>query len=264
MSSVPEKQFEVTKMNKLMEKIEKKQPVIGTFCHLGGTNVAECLSLSGLDCFVVDTEHGPFSEGETMEMIRAAKLHEGTVFVRPRDSSRAAVLHMLDIGADGLIVPDVRSVEEVRNLVEYCKYFPMGRRGFAFARCAGYGTDPRLKNVQGYFDSCNQDSWLVPQCETSESLEHIEEITAMEGVDGIFVGPYDLSVALGKPAVFQTEEFQGAVRRILKACKENGKIAMIYADNRQKAEEYFAQGFDVVIIGTDTGLLLQSCRSLLK
>lgn len=250
-------------MNELGKKIQAGKKVTGTFCHLGGSNVAEVLSLSGLDCFVADTEHGPFTEETVADMIRAAALHGGSVLVRPRDSSRAAVLHMLDVGASGLIVPDIHSVEEVRKLVEYCKYYPVGRRGFAFARCAGYGADPRLKNVQEYFDSSNEEAWLIPQCETEGALEHIEEITGTEGVDGIFVGPYDLSVALGKPAQLTTAEFQAALERILAACKKNKKWSLIYADNREKAEEYFERGFDVVIIGTDTGILLSGCKNLI-
>lgn len=250
-------------MNELEKKIREGKKVTGTFCHIGGSNVAEILSLSGLDCFVADTEHGPFTEETVADMIRAAALHGGSVLVRPRDGSRAAVLRMLDIGASGLIVPDIHSVEEVRQLVEYSKYYPVGRRGFAFARCAGYGADPRLKSVQEYFDSTNQEAWLIPQCETAGALEHIEEIAAIDGVDGIFVGPYDLSVALGKPAQLKTEEFQAALARILAACKKYQKWSLIYADNRETAEAYFERGFDVVIIGTDTGILLSGCKNLI-
>ena len=136
-------------MSAFDEKLNAGQGVVGTFCHLGGAIVAECLGLSGLDYVIIDTEHGPFSEESAGEMIRALQLHGAEPFVRVRDSSRAAVLHALDLGARGIIIPDVRSVEEVRDRVRYAKYFPMGERGFAFSRSAKYGFSPELKNLSG-------------------------------------------------------------------------------------------------------------------
>lgn len=249
-------------MNTIKKKIQRKKPVIGTFSHIGGTNIAEALGISQLDCFVIDSEHGPFSEETVMEMIRAAKLHDTGVFVRPRDGSRAAILRMLDIGADALIVPNIHTVEEVKKMVEYAKYYPVGRRGFAFARCAKYGFDERLQDVQGYFQHTNENTWLIPQCETAGALENIEKIVSIDGVDGIFIGPYDLSVALEAPAVFDTKEFKEAVQRIIRACKKENKLLMIYADNKEQAEEYFKQGFHVVIIGTDMGMYIRAMNQL--
>ena len=84
-----------------------------------------------------------------------------------RDSSRAAVLHALDLGARGIIIPDVQSVEEARRLVEYAKYYPLGARGFAFSRSAKYGFLPELKQIGDYFTATNQRTILMPQCETA-------------------------------------------------------------------------------------------------
>ena len=156
-----------------------------------------------------------------------------------RESSRAAVLHALDLGARGIIIPDVQSVEEARRLVEYAKYYPLGARGFAFSRSAKYGFLPELKQIGDYFTATNQRTILMPQCETAGALEHIEEIAALDGIDGIFVGPYDLSVALGAPARFATPRFAEALDRVIAACRASGKLAFIYANTRA----YFAQGY---------------------
>ena len=134
-------------MSAFDEKLKAGQGVVGTFCHLGGTIAAECLGLSGLDYVIIDTEHGPFTEESTGDMIRAMQLHGAEPFVRVRDSARAAVLHALDLGARGIIIPDVQSADEARRLVQYAKYFPMGARGFAFSRSAEYGFSPALKNL---------------------------------------------------------------------------------------------------------------------
>ena len=150
--------------------------------------------------------------------------------MRVRDSSRAAVLHALDLGARGIIIPDVQSVEEARRLVEYAKYYPLGARGFAFSRSAKYGFLPELKQIGDYFTATNQRTILMPQCETAGALEHIEEIAALDGIDGIFVGPYDLSVALGAPT-----RFAEALDRVIAACRASGKLAFIYANTMPAA-----------------------------
>ena len=230
-------------MSRFDKKLAAGEGVVGTFSHLGGPAVAECLSLSGLDYVIIDTEHGPFPDESTGEMIRAIELHSAEAFVRVRDSSRAAVLHALDLGARGIIIPDVQSVEEARRLVEYAKYYPLGARGFAFSRSAKYGFLPELKQIGDYFTATNQRTILMPQCETAGALEHIEEIAALDGIDGIFVGPYDLSVALGAPARFATPRFAEALGRVIAACRASGKLAFIYANTMPEARAYFAQGY---------------------
>ena len=178
--------------------------------------------------------------------------------MRVRDSSRAAVLHALDLGARGIIIPDVQSVEEARRLVEYAKYYPLGARGFAFSRSAKYGFLPELKQIGDYFTATNQRTILMPQCETAGALEHIEEIAALDGIDCIFVGPYDLSVALGAPARFATPRFAEALGRA------SGKLAFIYANTMPEARAYFAQGYQGAAIGTDTAFLVKAIQGMLQ
>ena len=103
---------------------------------------------------------------------------------------------------------------------------------------------------------------LFPQCETRGALENIEEIAALPGVDGIFVGPYDLSVALGKPADMQNPELVEAIARVLSVCKKHGKLSMIYAGNAATAKDLFQQGFDAVACGMDAIVLIEAVRAL--
>lgn len=207
-------------MSMFSRKLQEGQGVIGTFCHLGGAPVAECLSLSGLDYVIIDTEHGPFTEESVGEMIRAMQLHAAEPVVRVRDSSRAAVLHALDLGARGIIVPNVQSVEEAASLVEYAKFYPRGSRGFAFSRSASFGFADGLGNIQEYFNKTNEYTLLLPQCETKGALESIEEIVALDGIDGIFVGSYDLSVALGMPRSLMLRLFV----RLWNACSMPARV----------------------------------------
>lgn len=251
-------------MKTLDKKLADGSGVIGTFCHLADAVAAECLSLSGLDYIIIDMEHSPVGYERAGEMIRAVQLYEAEPFVRTADSSRAALLHALDLGAKGLIIPDVRSVDEARHLVEFAKYFPLGSRGFAFSRSAEYGYSPELKNLGKYFADVNQKTLLMPQCETAGALENIREIAALDGIDGIFIGPYDLSVALGEPASFATSRFQEALEQVLAACREYNKLAFIYANTMAEARTRFSQGYQGVAIGTDTAFLVGAIREMLK
>ena len=152
----------------------------------------------------------------------------------------------------------------MRGLVEYGKYYPIGQRGFAPARKSGFGFEPFAQEIGAYFEICNRETMIIPQCETRGCLEHIEEVAAVPGIDGIFVGPYDLSVALGKPAQFTDPEIVGAIARILAACKTAGKFSFIYAGNKDSAKKFFADGFDGVAYGMDAIVYINAYKELIQ
>ena len=246
--------------NLIRQRAGEGQPSLGVFYELGGTVAAECAGIGGMDFLVIDTEHGPFEAETALSAILAAERRGCTPFVRARDLSRPATLKLLDVGAMGVIVPDVRTVAEVKKLVEYAKYYPLGRRGYAPTLASAYGYADYARNVEELFATSNRETLLIPQCETREALEHIEEIAAIEGVDGIFVGPYDLSVALGKPSQLEDPELQAAIRRVLAACKASGKLSMIFSGSPEATARFLKQGFDCVACGMDSLFLIQAMR----
>lgn len=166
--------------------------------------------------------------------------------------SRNGVLRALDAGARGIIVPCVETVEQVKALVEYAKFAPVGQRGYCMTRDGkwGYG-DSYAGGMKGYMDICNQETMLLPQCETMGCLEYIEEIMAMDGVDGVLVGPYDLSIAMGLDGQFDHPDFKKAVGRILQACKANGKLAMAFTGNLDDVAEKVKDNIDYAIQMSD-------------
>lgn len=250
--------------NHTKAKMLNKEKTVGTFFQLGTANAAECLGYSGLDYIIIDTEHAPITEESAMEFIRAAKLSKLSPFVRIKDITRPSVLRMLDIGAEGIVVPCVESVDDVKSLVKYGKYAPLGERGFFYGRAAGYGFEDFTSPLEDYFKKCNNETMIIPQCETLGCLENIEEIVSIDGVDAIFVGPYDLSIALGKPGQFDSMEFTEALTRIINACKKVNKPAMIYANDLNSALKHFERGFDSVAVGTDISVLTNSYRSIVN
>jgi 4-hydroxy-2-oxoheptanedioate aldolase len=117
------------------------------------------------------------------------------------------------------------------------------------------------QGTKEYFETCNRETLLIPQCETMGCLENIEEIAAIEGVDGIFIGPYDLSVALGKPTQFEDPEFLAAVGRIVSACRSARKLTFIYAGSLEKAKDYWRAGFDAVAYSNDAAEAIKALRN---
>lgn len=240
------------------------KPTFGTFFELGGRGAMEALTRAGLDYVIIDTEHGCLSVETTADMIVAAEAGGLTPFVRIGDISRPSVLRMLDIGARGLIVPNIRSVDEVRQLVDHAKFPPLGNRGYCPNRCSGWGADDWAQDAFAYMDACNRRCRLIPQCETREALDQIDQIAALPGVDGIFIGPCDLSIALGIPLQFDNPLLLEACERVLRACKQNGIEACIFAGNMRDARKWAAKGFDSVTYSLDASVLIGAFRELVE
>ena len=240
------------------------EKLVGTFFELGGAIAAESLALAGLDFIIIDTEHGIYDVESALPVILACERHGMLPFVRIKDPSRPSVLKMLDIGARGLIVPSIRTMEEIRGLVAYGKYHPVGQRGYAPTRAAGFGRNEFGSDLEGYFQAANERTLLIPQCETAECLEIIEAVAATDGIDGIFIGPYDLSIALGIPGQFDHPTLLAAIERVKAACKAAGKIAMIYAGSAEATRGYLQAGFEGVACAMDCVFLTDALARFVR
>lgn len=251
-------------MNRIQELYQSGRQSIGTFLNLGNEIAAECVGIAGMDYFIVDTEHSPFDIRETLECIRSAEIRDVIPFVRIKEVTRSTVLKMLDIGAQGIIIPGLKTMEEVKEVIKFGKYGPVGERGFGPNRCCKYGFDPALKSgLRSYLEEANAGTMFIPQCETKEFLKHIEEIVVLDGVDGIFVGPFDLSIALGKPGQFDDPELTCAFEHVVKACKAAHKPTFIYSTSVEDAKKRLQQGFDSITYRADLDMLIESYRSLI-
>lgn len=251
--------------NVLKEKLAAGQRPIGTFFELGSESVVESLGRTGLDFLIIDNEHGPFEAERTADFVRAAALAGIVPLARVREISRPAVLKILDVGAQGLIIPDVHTVDQVRSLVDYAKFPPLGRRGFCPTRKDGWGFDyPAAEGVGAGMAHENSETLLIPQCETVGCLENIERIASMEGVDGIFIGPFDLSIAMGLPGQFDHPEFVKALGRIRDACRSAGKFTIYFTVRQDRVSDGFRFGFDAMTFSLDARVFIQAYRDALE
>ena len=238
--------------NIVLKKFREGRPSLGTFTDLNSPLAVQSLGYTALDYVLVDTEHAPVGIESAAAQIMAAQGVGLTALARANEISRPAILRLLDVGAQGIVVPCVETVDQVRQLIEYAKFAPLGNRGFCPTRDGGWGYAPHADSIPDYMEQCNQETLLLPQCETVGCLEHIEEITAMDGVDGIFVGPFDLSIALGHPGEFDAPVVHDAILRVQDACKRHGKLSMIFTGDVATTRQRFAEGYDSVTMGMDT------------
>lgn len=251
--------------NKILEKYKQGVPSIGTFSHLRSMNAVECLGSTGLDYVVIDMEHSATDISEAQTYMTAADAAGLTPIVRIPEVSRGAVLKSLDAGAKGVIVPGIETVEQVKTLISYAKFKPLGNRGYCPTRDGAWGFGAVYADgMNAYMESCNAQTLLLPQCETMGALEHIEEITALDGVDGIMVGPFDLSIAMGINGQFDNPDFKAALTRICKACKDHGKLSMIFTGTLDVSILRAKEGFDSIMYGVDLAALVGHYKDVVE
>lgn len=250
-------------LNKLKETIAAKGSAVGTF--LGVTNVPEMeiLGYTGLDFVIIDTEHGPYDTMQMSDLAKAAELAGMAPVVRIADVTHKEIQRAADNGAQGIIVPCLRSVDDFKKAVDLAKFAPIGNCGFIKARGCGFGNEEWAGgSLRSYMEKSNEKLLVLPQCETAEALAAIEEIVAIEGLDGIFIGPFDLSISMGIPAEFDNPVFQAALDRILTACKKAGKLCMIYTNNPAESRKYLAAGYDAVANSIDTVVYKEAYKKI--
>ena len=249
--------------NRLKEKIKRGEPVVGTVAQLGGGTSIECLGLAGLDFVVIDTEHGPFSVQDTMDYIRAAETGGITPVVRVPDYTRPSLHRMINCGAKGIIVPCMENMEEIRLLVEQGRLSPKGKHCFPYARNSGWA-QRSAGRLSEFYEEVNEDVLIIPQCETVGLLNHIEEVMQVPDIDGIFLGPYDLSTDMGISGQFTHPDFLEARARILKACKDAGKPAISFSPDVAAARKNLADGFAGVALSIDAVEFIRTFKALVK
>lgn len=250
--------------NTFREKMLRGEKPIGSFFELFSGNAMECLGLSGLDYVIIDTEHGACNEYAALDFIRAARLYSVTPLARVSQISRPAILKLLDAGAMGLIIPCVNSLEDAENIVRWGKYAPLGQRGVSPSAGTDFWMQPYARQgLEHYFEVSNRETMLIPQCETVGCLENIEAIAAMPGIDGIFLGPFDLSASMGIPGQFDKPEFREALRHVQSVCKAAGKPCMIYAASESAVKDGFELGYDSVTYNMDANILINAYKDAL-
>lgn len=248
-----------TRMRRLSAKARllEKGFVVGPFVEVGAPELVEILGLAGFDFAVIDCEHAAFSGEKIGHLIRAAQAAGIAPLVRVRDNEEGAILEALDLGAVGLHVPRIASPQDASRAVRAAKFPPRGTRGFnPFVRAADYGAAA----LDSFRRTADEDTLLVLHIEARESLDEVESILAVPGVDVAFLGPYDMSQALGIPGEVTHPRVCEAMRAIVRAAKPRGVAVGCFANTPEQARVWLNEGVSYLAYSVDSVIFLEACR----
>ncbi len=252
--------------NHLIAMKEKGEKILGTMMCVGNESTMECVGLAPLDFVCIDLEHGLYDYPDMLALIRAANYRGLTPLVRAKDSVRSSILKAADAGAKGIVVPMIKSVDEVEKFVEYGKYDPVGQRGMCPNRCADFGEAATIRRrpVTEYFAEANEEVLLLPQCETREFMENIDDILSLPGVDGTLVGPNDLSISLGHPGDVFGPAVDDALKAVVAACKKYNKFSIMTGLSYEHSRACYEMGFDAVLFGLESRLVVEMYTDIVR
>ena len=238
----------------MREWLNSEGAKLGTVLSISNPVLAEIVKLAGFDWIWIDGEHGNF-DCAAAAVYCAINAGGPKTLVRLPDHSATQIKRFLDIGADGIILPQVNSLEEVREIGVHALYPPRGRRSVGISRAQGFGSrlTERLRE---------QNYMIFVQIESSAGVENIDEIVQSEVVDGVLLGPYDLSGSYGVPGEIQAPAVQRGLQKVLASCKAAGKPCGIFAATKEAGRAYIEAGFNLVAIGIDSVLFLAALKQI--
>jgi 2-keto-3-deoxy-L-rhamnonate aldolase RhmA len=248
-------------MSTTKSMLEAGDHPIGTWVSIGHPAVVETIGQLEVDFLLVDTEHTSMSLETVENLVRAVEASPGDteVVVRVPWNDPVRLKRVVDIGVAGVMVPMVESVDEARDLVDAVRYPPDGIRGIAGSRATGYG-----HRFEEYVTSANGSILTIAQIETEAGLERADRIAAVDGVDALFVGPADLSGALGVFAEWDSERFVDAIGRVVEAGDAADVPVGSFKPRTDGIEEFVERGFDFLIAGKDTAFLIDGTHECVR
>jgi len=245
--------------NRFKHAIAAGELQIGLWCSLCSAIAADILRDSGFDWLLLDTEHSPNEIPDILAQLQAGEGGAATPIVRPAWNDTVIIKRCLDLGAQTLLVPYVQNADEAKRAVEAVRYPPAGMRGVAVAsRASRYG------RVTDYLKTADTEMCLLVQVETRAAMAQLEAIATVEGVDGVFIGPSDLSASLGHLGNPTHPEVQKAMEECVRRLKAVGRPAGILTGNEDEVRRYIGWGYTFVAVGSDVGLLGRGADVLAK
>jgi 2-keto-3-deoxy-L-rhamnonate aldolase RhmA len=247
--------------NSLKEKLHRKTVSIGSWLQLNNSSAAEILAQSGFEWLTVDMEHSITTLDTAQHMIQVIEQHGVVPLVRVNENNPNTIKQVMDAGAYGVIVPMVNTESDAKKAVNAVKYPPRGTRGVGIARAHSYG-----RNFDQYVSSINDLSVVIVQIEHIDAVNNLEKIISVEGIDGCFIGPYDLSGSLGMPGKFDHPKVRKALKKVEETCFDNGiplGVHVVEPDYRQVLDAV-TKGYKLVAFSADMLFLNRMCQDQME
>lgn len=249
-------------MSRLVDRLAAGAASVGAWLFTASPDAAEILAIAGFDALVIDHEHTPGSIETAVHQMRAIRAAgEGTILVRLPGLDAERIKRTLDCGAEGLLLPDAKNAAQVRDFVAASRYPPRGRRGahFTVSRAARWGADG-----ERYYRECDSRLLLAAMIESDEAVRAIPEMTKVDGLSMLFVGPLDLTGSIGRMGEWDHPDCIALMREAEAAVIASGIAlggALVPGDS---ARACFSRGYRLVTVGSDAGMLRQAARACLE
>lgn len=242
------------RQSKVLAKIRQDIPAFGVSLHLNSPDLFELVGLMGFDSIWIDLEHHATSMESAANLMRGARVGGADVVARPANREFMRMGRMLEIGASGIMYPRCANAEEAAEVVRWAKFAPLGERG-----CDASGADVPylLTPLAEYLENANRETFLIIQIEDPKSLDNVEEIASVPGIDMLMLGPGDFSILSGIPGQFNHPLVQAAQQRVIEAAKAAGINWAATCGSAAQAKQYVDQGARLVFYGCDLVLVKQ-------
>ncbi|WP_104910579.1 4-hydroxy-2-oxoheptanedioate aldolase [Pseudomonas sp. LG1D9] len=247
-------------INRFKQRLNCGEAQIGLWLGLADAYCAELAANAGFDWLLIDGEHAPNDLRGMLGQLQAVAPYASEAVIRPVIGDTALIKQVLDIGAQTLLVPMVESAAQARELVRAMRYPPQGIRGVgsALARAS------RWNSIDGYLDQADAQMCLLVQIESLQGLANLDAIAAVEGVDGVFIGPADLSASMGHRGNPGHPDVQAAIEDAIARIRQAGKAAGILSADEKLARRYIELGAGFVAVGVDTTVLMRGLQGLVE
>lgn len=238
-------------------RLKRGEKLLGTMVTLASAASAEVLASLGFDWLFVDGEHGPLETRELASILQAVG-DKTACIVRVPEAAEVPIKRALDLGAHGIIVPQVNTAQQAADVVRWSRYAPEGERGVGLARAHGYG----LK-FREYLSAANREIAVIVQAEHARAVENIDAIVRVPGVDAVLLGPYDLSASLGKMGQIDDPAVSKAIGRVTDACRAVDMPLGYFGVTAAAVKPYVGRGYTLLVAGVDTLFLANGAKALL-
>ena len=234
---------------------------IGTWCELPNADTIEILAKSGMNFVIIDLEHGPHGFETAAAMARGAQLYDCAALVRVPSNNPETILRALEIGSDGIVVPQISNVDAAREAVSAAKYYPDGNRGFSpFTRSGGYSSE----GVENLAEIANERTLCVLLVEGVEGISNLDEILTVDGIDVIYIGTYDLCQSVGHPGQPNHPEVVKLLSACVRKINSAGKAAGCLAQSVDEVKRWIEMGIRFIPYKADCAILYDASRQIIN
>ena len=236
----------------LKKSLRSREKLFGAWVSYAEPSITETFAKAGFDFLAIDMEHSTITLPEAKGIITSSQSHGVSCFPRPVSHSNDFIKPLLEFGADGVLIQMVNNSDDVEKLIKHIKYPPIGNRSYGVNRAQGYGFD-----FDSYINNWNNNSIFMIQVESIEAVKNIESILSHDEIDGVMIGPYDISGSLGVPGQLDHPEVINASIKVIKACEKFGKSCgtQLNNPNIKNINGLFELGYTFAILGSDLFIL---------